>query len=232
VACSHGFVFYVSLRAEVRENKLRRITALLAQRRHEDRVNVYLDGEYAFPLKAIVAARLSLGQSLSLEEIEGLVEESAFEENYDKALGFLSYRPRSSAEVRRYLDKKKTPPRAIEKVVERLDKAGLLDDLSFARFWVENRERFRPRSARMLRYELGEKGIEEAVITQVLENQDEEEGALRAAQQVLPRYSNLERQEFRRKLGSYLARRGFAYPTIDEVLDRLWAGLRKEGDTQ
>jgi len=44
---------------------VRRITALLPQRKGRERVNVYLDEEYAFSLRAIVAARLSLGQSLS-----------------------------------------------------------------------------------------------------------------------------------------------------------------------
>ena len=61
---------------------------------------------------------------------------------------------------------------------------------------------------------------------------DEEDSALRAAQRVFLRYSSLERREFRRRLGSYLARRGFAYPVIDEVLDGLWEGPRKEGDAQ
>ena len=106
-----------------------------------------------------------------------------------------------------------------------------MDDLSFARFWVENREKFKPRSARMLRYELRGKGVEESVIAQALAGLDEEESALRAAQQVPPRYSRLEGQEFRQRLTSYLARRGFAYPVIDEVLNRLWKGPRKEGDT-
>lgn len=211
---------------------MRKVTALLAQRRRGDRVNVYLDGEYAFGLRDRVAARLRSGQSLSEEEIEGLLEEDTLEEAYDKVLGFLSYRPRSSAEIRRYLRKKKTPPRAIEKVVERLGEAGLLDDLSFARFWVENREKFRPRGARMLRYELRGKGVEEAVIAQALADLNEKESALRAAQKVFPRYSKLERREFRRRLGSYLARRGFAYPVIGEVLDQLWEGPRKEGDAQ
>ena len=83
-----------------------KITTLKFQKKNKERVNVYLDGKYAFSLQAILAARLHKGQTLSDEEIEGLLQEDAFQKAYDKTLNFLTYRPRSRAEVRRYLQHK------------------------------------------------------------------------------------------------------------------------------
>jgi len=199
-----------------------RITALRAQKRDKEQVNVYLDGEYAFSLKAIVAARLRVGRSLSDEEIDALMWEDSFQKAYDQALDFLSYRPRSRAEVLRYLRRKEVPPRISEEVIRRLTAAGLVDDVSFARYWLENRESFNPRSPRVLRYELRQKGLDSETISQVLEGLDEERSAYRAAAKRAGRWAHLDWESFRRKAGSFLKRRGFSYQVIESVLNRLW----------
>jgi len=199
-----------------------RITALRTQKRDKEQVNVYLDGEYAFSLKAIVAARLRVGRSLSDEEIDALMWEDSFQKAYDQALDFLSYRPRSRAEVLRYLRRKEVPPRVSEEVIRRLTAAGLVDDVSFARYWLENRESFNPRSPRVLRYELRQKGLDSETISQVLEGLDEERSAYRAAAKRAGRWAHLDWESFRRKAGSFLKRRGFSYQVIESVLNRLW----------
>ena len=47
-----------------------KITALKAQKRNPNRINVYLDGIFAFGLARVVAAWLQVGQTLSDEKIE------------------------------------------------------------------------------------------------------------------------------------------------------------------
>lgn len=203
------------------------ITAMEVQKKDKERVNVYLDGKYAFGLAAIAAARLKRGQVLSDREIEELLREDSFQKAYDKALHFLSYRPRSQDEVRRYLQRKKVLPLISQAVLARLTKAGLLDDLAFARYWVENRENFNPRGARMLRYELCQKGVDEAIIAQALRGINEEESAYRAIAKRGRRLRHLDRQSFRRKLSPFLQRRGFTYEAINQALDRLWQELNE-----
>ena len=205
-----------------------KITALKVQKRNKNRVSVYLDGRYAFSLAAIEAAKLKRGQFLSDEDIERLRERDSVEKARDRALRFLSYRPRSEAEMRRYLQNKGVPKPVEEEVIRRLTAVGLLDDLAFARYWVENRETFKPRSLRMLRYELRQKGLSEEVIAQALEGLDEEESAYRLAVQRGRRLIRLDHQTFRRKLGDYLARRGFPYEIVNPILERVWRELRAE----
>ncbi len=201
------------------------ITALRVQKRRKGRVNVYLDGQYAFGVANIVAAQLRVGQQLTGDDIADLRQQDALEEAYNRALNFLSYRPRSTAEVRRNLRKYQAPDSLIEAVVERLEGAGLLNDADFAEYWVEQRERFRPRSPRMLRQELREKGVASQHIEQAIQDLDEAASAHRLAGERAHRYAHLEREEFWRKMAGYLQRRGFRYHTIQSIIEELWQEL-------
>ncbi len=79
------------------------ITRLAFQKHAADRVNVYLDGQYAFALPALEAARLRVGEYLDDEAIARLQAQDERQKAYDRALRYLSFRPRSQAEVRRNL---------------------------------------------------------------------------------------------------------------------------------
>ena len=200
------------------------ITALKVQRRNKDRVSIYLDGEYAFSLKTIVAASLGRGDHLSDERIKDLQMEDSFEKAYDRALNYLSYRPRSSAEMSRYLRGKDVPSGVSEEVLQRLSAAGLLDDLAFAQYWVENRETFKPRGHRLLRQELRQKGISDELIAEALDEVDEEKSAYQAALKQASRYAGLDDEIFRQKMQNFLSRRGFNYGVITETICRLRQG--------
>ena len=196
------------------------ITALKFQRRNKDRVSVYLDGEYAFGLTAVEAARLRKGQVLSDAEIAALKKQDEQNRAFDRAVRFLSYRPRSRMEVERYLRDKGMTDETIAHVVARLEQMNYLDDEAFARFWVENREQFRPRSRRALRYELRQKGVDPRIIARVLSEVDEEESAWHVIERRLPRWAGLERDELRQKIIGYLSRRGFDYELIVSIFER------------
>jgi regulatory protein len=200
------------------------ITALVAQKRNKERVNVYIDGEFAFGLAMIEALKLKKGQHLDDADIERLKALDEIEVAHEHALNYLSYRPRSAEEVRRSLrkSKKNFGETTIKIVIERLENTGLLDEAAFARYWVENRSQFKPRSARALRYELRQKGVSDPAIQAAIEDLDEESEAYRAAQSRLRRYAQADEETFRKRLGDFLARRGFSYGIVKNVLDRLW----------
>lgn len=205
------------------------ITAITAQKRDKKRVNIFFDGEFAFGISRIVAAWLQVGQNLTDEQISKLISEDQDEVAYQRAIKLITYRDRSIAEIRQSLHQKQIPEEIIENVINRLGENGLLDDKRFANLWIENRNEFRPRSHRMLTLELRKKGISEDIISQVLENTTaDEELAHKAAQKQIRRYMTLEWQDFRRKLGSFLARRGFSYETVDLTVHQIWAEYRSE----
>ncbi len=196
------------------------ITELKFQQRNKERVNIYLDGEYAFGLDAVEAARLHKGQVLSEAEIAELKAQDERNRAFDRAVQFLSYRPRSRVEVERYLRGKSIDEVVRDDVIARLERAKYLDDEAFARFWLENRERFKPRGERALRYELRQKGVSDEIIAQVLSDLDDEASAWRAVEGRLSRWANLPGDEFRQKIVGYLSRRGFDYNTISLTLEK------------
>lgn len=205
------------------------ITAIKVQKRNKHRVNVYVNGEFAFGSSRVVAAWLQVGQKLTGEKISQLRSDDGDEVAYQHALKIIAYRDRSVAEVRQHLRKKKIPGENIDNAIYRLNKNGLLDDNRFSLMWVENRNEFRPRSHRMLALELRKKGIGDDIIAQVLENTTaDEELAYNAAQKQIRRYRTLEWQDFRRKLGSFLARRGFSYGTVNLTVRQIWSEHRSD----
>ncbi len=207
------------------------ITALVVQKRNRDRVNVFLDGEFAFGLAMIEAVRLRKGQQLSDEEIARLKARDEVESAVERALAYLDYRPRSRDEVRRYLRERELPEAVIEAVIERLEGAGLLDDAAFARFWVENRDQFKPLSERALRYELRRKGVADEIIEAALDDLDEAGAAYRAGQERARRLAGTDRDTFRKRLGSFLSRRGFSYDVARDVTNQLWEEIGQASST-
>ncbi|MCC6188671.1 MAG: RecX family transcriptional regulator [Anaerolineales bacterium] len=199
-----------------------KVTALRVQSRNKTRVNVYLDGKYAFGVAKVVAARLQIGQELDDAALANLRGLDDAEQAYERALKFLAPRPRSEAEVRRRLKQHGIEPALIDTVVERLREAGLLDDQAFANYWVDNRATFRPRSKRALRVELRQKGLSDAAVRAALDGLDDASAAHKVAAQRAGRLAGLGRDEFRRKLGDFLARRGFGYDIVEPVVERLW----------
>jgi regulatory protein len=201
---------------------MKKITAIEAQKRQPNRVNIHLDGEFAFGLTRIIAAWLRVGQELSEEKIEQLQAEEARERAFQQAMLFLSYRARSESEIRQNLRKHEYPEPVIEQTITRLRENGLANDKQFARAWVENRSTFRPRSRRLMAMELRQKGLDAEAVSSAVERVDDEALAYEAAQKRAARLKDLEWNEFRKKLSDFLARRGFSYSVVAPVVTRIW----------
>jgi regulatory protein len=201
---------------------MKKITAIEVQKRTPNRVNIHLDGEFAFGLARIVAAWLRVGQELSEEKIEQLQADEARERAFQQAMLFLSYRVRSESEIRQNLRKHEIPEPVIEQTLERLRQGGLANDDQFARAWVENRSALRPRSRRMMAMELRQKGLKDEAVSSAIESVDDKALAYEAARKRVTRLKALEWNEFRKKLSEFLARRGFSYSVIAPVVTRIW----------
>ena len=201
------------------------ITTIEAQKHNKERANIYLDGQYAFSVTLIEAVKLRKGQILTDGEIRALQDTDHINRAVDQAARFLAHRPRSTHEVRRNLTQKQFPNEVVDTAILHLESLGYLDDEAFARFWVKDRQAFKPRSALALRYELRQKGVEQHIIDLVLGDVDSHELAYQAAQMKARRFRGLDRETFRHKLGGFLQRRGFAYGIIHAVTEQLESEL-------
>ena len=201
------------------------ITALKSQKKRRHRLSIFIDGEYRLSVSEKAAVGLRVGKELSEEDIHQLEEEGEVEKGYQGALRSISRRPHAEQEIRRKMQRRGLSRSVQESVLNRLRSAALLDDAEFAHIWVENRTAFRPRGARALAIELRQKGISRAEIDSALEGFDEAEAAYRAGQKAAHRWKNVSEEEFLKKVGGYLSRRGFSYSMITSVISRLMAEI-------
>lgn len=212
------------------------ITDLQPQKKDPKRVNVYLNGQFAFgiSLESKIINKLQISQQLTDDQVKKLIFEDQVERLYEKAVKFLSYRPRSEKEVRDNLKQKlwKTDKgelekenfeKSIDEVIKKLGKIDLIDDLEFAKWWFEQRTRFKKISPRIIKSELFKKGVVKDTIEEVIEGTEVNpyELALEAGKKKIARYKNLEPKEFREKMGRFLAGKGFDWEVVKAVVDTL-----------
>ena len=174
-------------------------------------------------LSAGVAAGLHVGQSLTSEDVERLQKQEALQDATHQAMRLISRRPRSEREICQSWDRRRVAPDIQQAALEQLRKGRQVDDRAFAAAWVENREAFRPRSARALRAELRRKGVSDEFIASVVSGVDESEAAYRAAQRFARRAEGLAEEEFQRRVSGQLARRGFDWDMIRAAVRRVWS---------
>ena len=206
-----------------------KITTVSPQVNDKNRVNVSVDGKYRFSLSVyqLVDLGVKIGREYEEAEIVALEQESQFGKVYARALEYCLMRPHSAREVRDYLYRKTMPardktgklrpgvtPEITSRVFERLIDKGYIDDIKFARYWVENRSLTKGTSLRKITMELRTKGIEDTIIKQSLnqtERNDREE-----LQKIMAK--KRARYPDEQKLIMYLARLGFNYDDIKRAL--------------
>jgi len=184
-------------------------------------VELLVEGHRALRVGADDAAGLEEGQEISSERLDGLKRAHELVHALEMSYKFVRQRPRSLKEIRVHLLKKGIDEGVVERALERLCAEGLADDEAFARFWVGDREAFRPRGIYALRYELKQKGISREISDRVLSAIDEKDSARRAARSRLPALKRASRREFERKMRSFLERRGFSFETAREICEEL-----------
>ncbi|MBV9173284.1 MAG: RecX family transcriptional regulator [Chloroflexi bacterium] len=143
----------------------------------------------------------------------------------DVALRYLATRPRTEREVRLRLRRAAVEEADVERVLAQLRVHGLLDDAAFARYWVEQRQTFRPRGARLLQAELRQHGISSELASNAAGSVEDsvQEDAYRAAQKRARQLGSTDERTFTTRLSQFLARRGFEWDTIAPTVSRLWA---------
>ncbi len=207
-----------------------KITGLKQGKTRAKRINVYVDDKFAISLtpETLIKENLEVGKELGNTAIAELAEKDLYQRCFNAAVRFLGYRPRSESEIRQRLERHGYKTQIIDKTLVKLKDMGFVDDEEFARFWIENRETFSPRSRRMARFELKKKGLEDSIIDKAVNEINEKESALRAAYSRARRLEGLDYKDFRLRLGQYLGRRGFSYGIINEVVEKVSKELRKK----
>jgi regulatory protein len=187
----------------------------IKQQKKKDRVNIYLDNKFGFgiDLDNFVVLNLKLGQELTQNEIDEIIKKAEFQKTLDKLFKFAMIRPRSEKEIKDRLYRKKVPDVIHKDLFLKLKYFELLDDVKFAKWWVETRQSYQPKSKRILINELKIKGINQNIIDDILsENIIDEE---KIAKEMLIKRENhwkaIDAHKLKQKMLEYLIRKGFDF---------------------
>ncbi len=193
-----------------------KITEIKAQVKTAGRFSIFVDDKYAFSLSdtALLEQKLYIGQELDDKQLKDLKQASDDDKAFGLVLRYASIRPHSEWEIRSYMQRKKVTPALADKLLNKLTNLNLVDDISFAKSWVESRRLLRPTSKRKLQQELRAKRVGDDAINQALaEDEADEQDVLRALiAKKRARYPD------DLKLMQYLARQGFKYDDIKSAL--------------
>jgi regulatory protein len=160
------------------------------------------------------------------------------------AAHFLGTRPRTRWELERRLRRAGTPDEVIATTLERLAHLGYVDDLAFARWWAEQRDRHAPRGRRMVEAELRQHGVPRQVLEELrgddspampdedvpLPSSEAERANIALARHLRGRPFPADRLAVQR-LGAFLMRRGFDPETVRAALRSAAAESTPGGST-
>lgn len=232
------------------------VTAIQQQVKNPHRYNIFIDDKFAFGIDEDTLIQLSIkkGQEVDEKQLTEFLQKGEQGKLYQKVLRFLGVRPRSEKEVKDYLWRKIGPskPRRfrgggvepktdsevespsedqIQAILNKLKELNYLNDLDFAKWWLEQRRlSSKPRGDRLIRLELRQKGIDEEIIKEALDvakiesaNQDEEgETPLqKLIKKQWPKYRLSPQLKSKNKLMRYLLGRGFDYQEIRKGIDEV-----------
>lgn len=172
----------------------------------------------------LVTYGLYKGMAVDEEQIAAWCEADERNKVRQAAYRYLSYRPRTAWELKKHLQRQQWRSVMIDQIVNELQEVGYLDDRAFAVEWVKQRGKQKGLGPQRLRQELVNKGVAESLIEEALHQWDEEEERQRAMEIAKRRYLRIEQEpwpKIERRLGSYLARRGYSMTVIYDVLGQL-----------
>jgi regulatory protein len=196
----------------------KKITAIEVQAKRKNRRSIFLDGEFAFGINVEVLLRhgLGIGDELSQQTIDAILEDEQRKGAKDKAFRLLSVRARSEKEIRDRLKESGFMAPTIEWAIAELIRIGLLNDRDFAQMYARSRMVTHPVGSFLLRRELSAKGVSEDDIeiglAEAYKESDEANVAWKLAAQRKKRVSD------------FLIRRGFGWDIVYETLER-WEEL-------
>jgi len=206
------------------------ITNIIVQDKNKNRYSIFIDDAFAFGIdgKDLLYYKLKKGQHLSLKTFCFLKDELEYIRARDRAVKYLGHSPKSRAEVIANLTQKGFSLENIEKVVSMLSGKGYIDDIKFAKIFINHKLKINNFAKKRIITELLLKGLRKEDILEAFEQfeaenmQNMQSLELEAAQLALNKkikHKNLPTDlKEKQRLVNFLLRKGFSYQTIENVI--------------
>ena len=218
--------------AEPIEIRKGRITSIRQQAKTPDRVSIFLDGAFAFGIHRDILLEFDVRKGVELEVAtqEAMLRRDAFFRARAAAFRFLSFRGRTASEVQRRLARSEFSEDVAADVVAYLERAGLLNDQTYALQYAESRYQSGGYGPTRIKADLHRKGVSASTVQAAIDEvfSETSEVVERARELGQKRWNRLQSEKDERKrkkkVYDYLARRGFGFDIVYQVVSDLQRG--------
>ena len=229
---------------EEQAEKLPVVTKITVQKKRKDRFNVFIDGEYSFPISEAVLIKVGLhkGMTLTKERSAEIEKENYDYMAYTTAVNYLSYSLRSEKEVRKKLHEEEISPDAIERALTRLVDQNYVNDRIYGESYTRTAANLNLKGPQLIANELKGKGLSEEDIAFSLKQYPHElqlENAQTIAEKQLRKQSRVSSHEAASEIRLHLHQKGYPSDIVLEVMGEIgtekeeedeMAALRMQGD--
>ncbi len=187
------------------------------------RLALFLDGEFAFSADLDTYARYHLctGQRYPIQLLEEVRQESGYQLAKEAAFRLLSYKSYTTAMLRQRLGRD-YDPECVQRVLDRAEELGLLDDRDYALRLSRDLVRVKKWGLVRVEQELRRRGIGPQEVQEALEQFEELDPEQRIAQVINKKYrSAIQDEKGCRRAVNGLLRLGYEYSDISRVVQNL-----------
>ncbi len=220
-------------------NDMAVITKITTQQKNKDRFNIFMDygkgEEYAFSVDSDVLIRFQLKKGLEIDDFS--IIEIQFQDDIRKAfnlaVNFLARRMRSEKEIRDYLIQKEVEEPIINEVLHKLAAHRYINDEEYAFSFVRTQMNTTDKGPDLIRMELKDRGINEAIIKHAMAEypkEDQVEKAIKVTEKLIKKSSKESQRIAKQKAEQFLLRKGYPFEVIHLALNE--AETDKEQDEE
>jgi regulatory protein len=209
------------------------ITKIEAQKKNKDRVNIYMNDEFAFACGAelIYIHNITRGRSIEKAELQDIINEDNYIKGKNSALHFLERSFKSHKQVVDKLIAKEFDIKTIDRVMEFLKQYDFIDDKRFVELFIK--EKIRTSGKNKIKFSLLKKGLPEELIKDELNkitNEQQLEIALKLAEKKIRILSKSEKdiRKLYKKTADYLVRNGYDFGLVNEILGKITKDMDNE----
>lgn len=202
------------------------ITKIEAQKKNNDRVNIYVDEKFfkAIYKELVFTFNLKKGQEIDPNYLKNILDDEMYMKAKNKALNILSKASQSEKQIKQKLSKDFDED-TIDRVLKFLQKYKFVDDEDLANRIVSTNVNLNKYGKNKIKQNLYNKGIDKNIIEQAIDEIDSDKELENAFYLAKKRYERVKNEDSRKayqKIGNHLAYKGFNYDIIKKVLNKLF----------
>ncbi|AQM58688.1 MULTISPECIES: recombination regulator RecX [Clostridium] len=210
-----------------------KITKIETGKRNKERVNVYIDDEYAFSINMELVYKfgLKVNEEVNKEKLIEISKSENLSKCKESALRTIERSYKTEKEIRDKLLAKEFDIETVDSTINFLIEYGFIDDSKFVSMYIKDRIRTQGRNK--IRYSLISKGVNKLLIEEAFSTLDRDDEMERAIILCEKKYLNISKREdddfkIKNKLTRYLLGRGYDYDIAKEVIKEVFIKYKGE----